>query len=159
MRFGYYVIFTSSTSYLVDTFQRWGASALAANTFARSVFAAGLPLAVPYMYARLGNGWAFSVLGFFAVLNIPMPFVFWIYGAQIRKMVDILPTWDEALTYWWSAGWARSETKYYKIVYDKYLSSNEVFEVRDIKGLIGAIDPKEATTYLVRDFDPGKRCV
>nr|POE90252.1 efflux pump bik6 [Quercus suber] len=86
MGFGYYVIFTSATSYLVDVFQRWGASALAANTFTRSAFAAGLPLIVPYMYSRLGNGWAFSVLGFFSVLNIPVPFVFWKYGARVRKM-------------------------------------------------------------------------
>lgn len=86
MGFGYYVIFTAAVNYLVDTFQRWGASALAANTFARSAFAAALPLTVPYMYSALGNGWAFSVLGFFAVLNIPIPFVFWIYGSRIRSM-------------------------------------------------------------------------
>nr|POF18656.1 efflux pump bik6 [Quercus suber] len=86
MGFGFYVIFTSSTSYLIDVYQRWGASALAANTFVRSAFAAGLPLIVPYMYAGLGNGRAFSVLGFFAILNIPVPFVFWKYGVRLRKM-------------------------------------------------------------------------
>ncbi|MCJ1381519.1 hypothetical protein MMC17_004630 [Xylographa soralifera] len=86
MGFRYYVIFTAAVNYLVDTFQRWGASALAANTFVRSVFAAALPMAVPYMYSSLGNGWAFSVLGFFALLNIPILFVFWIYGPRIRSM-------------------------------------------------------------------------
>lgn len=84
--FGYYTIFTSGLNYLIDTFQRWGASALAANTFARSVLAAVLPLLIPAMYHRLGNGWAFSVLGVFAVLNIPIPFVFWFYGPKIRRM-------------------------------------------------------------------------
>lgn len=84
--FGYYTIFTSGLNYLIDTFQRWGASALAANTFARSVLAAVLPLLIPAMYHRLGNGWAFTVLGVFAVLNIPIPFVFWFHGPKIREM-------------------------------------------------------------------------
>lgn len=84
MGFGYYTIFTSAVNYLVDTFHRWGASALAANTFARSVLAAVLPLLVRPWYARLGNGWSFTVLGVFAVLNIPIPFLFSAYGPQIR---------------------------------------------------------------------------
>lgn len=86
MGFGYYTIFTSAVNYLVDTFHRWGASALAANTFARSVLAAVLPLLVQPWYEHMGNGWAFSVLGVFAVLNIPIPFVFFFYGPQIRAM-------------------------------------------------------------------------
>jgi MFS family permease len=84
--FGYYTIFTSGINYLIDTFQRWGASALAANTFVRSVLAAVLPLLIPAMYHRLGNGWAFTILGVFAILNIPIPFVFWFYGPKIRRM-------------------------------------------------------------------------
>ncbi|EGX90504.1 MFS multidrug transporter, putative [Cordyceps militaris CM01] len=82
--FGYYVIFTSALNYLVDSFQCWSASALAANTFARSVFAAGLPLAIPYMFARLGNEWSFTVFAVFAVINIPIPFMFYIYGSRVR---------------------------------------------------------------------------
>jgi MFS family permease len=84
--FGYYTIFTAGLNYLIDTFQRWGASALAANTFVRSVLAAVLPLLIPAMYHRLGNGWAFTILGVFAILNIPIPFVFWFYGPKIRSM-------------------------------------------------------------------------
>ncbi|EFX01740.1 major facilitator superfamily transporter multidrug resistance [Grosmannia clavigera kw1407] len=84
MGFGYYTIFTSAINYLVDTFHRWGASALAANTFSRSVLAAILPLLVRPWYNRLGNGWAFTVLGVFAILNIPIPFLFSAYGRQIR---------------------------------------------------------------------------
>jgi hypothetical protein len=84
MGFGYYTIFTSALNYLIDTFQRWGASALAANTFARSVLAAALPLCVPAMFAALGNGWGYSVLGVFACLNIPVPFLFYTFGKRIR---------------------------------------------------------------------------
>lgn len=84
--FGYYTIFTSALNYLIDTFPRWGASAIAANTFVRSVLAAAFPLIVPPMYRHLGNGWATSVFAIFAVLNIPIPFVFWFYGPKIRAM-------------------------------------------------------------------------
>jgi MFS family permease len=86
MGFGYYTIFTSALNYLIDTFQRWGASAVAANTFFRSVLAAVFPLIVPPMYHRLGDGWAFSVFAIFAVLNIPIPFVFWFYGQRLRAI-------------------------------------------------------------------------
>lgn len=85
MGFGYYAVFTSALNYLVDTFPRWGASALAANTFARSGLAAILPLLIRPMFAALGNGWGYSVLGFFAVLNIPIPCVFYFFGARIRR--------------------------------------------------------------------------
>ncbi|KAL9118671.1 MAG: hypothetical protein Q9187_004784 [Circinaria calcarea] len=84
--FGFYTIFTSAVNYLIDTFQRWGASALAANTFVRSVFAVIFPLIVPPLYHGLGNGWASSVFAIFAVLNIPIPFVFWFYGRRIRAI-------------------------------------------------------------------------
>lgn len=85
MGFGYYLVFTSALNYLVDTFPRWGASALAANTFARSGLAAVLPLVIRPMFAKLGNGWAYSVLGFFAVSMIPIPYVFYFFGAKIRQ--------------------------------------------------------------------------
>lgn len=86
MGFGFYTIFTSGLNYLIDTFQRWGASAVAANTFVRSVLAAVFPLIVPPLYHRLGNGWACSIFAVFAVLNIPLPFVFWVFGPRIRAM-------------------------------------------------------------------------
>lgn len=86
MGFGFYAIFTSALNYLIDTFQRWGASAIAANTFVRSVLAVIFPLIVPPLYHGLGNRWASSVFAIFAVLNIPIPFVFWFYGLRIRAM-------------------------------------------------------------------------
>lgn len=84
MGFGYYAVFTSALNYLVDTFPRWGASALAANTFARSGLAAVLPLLIRPMFEALGNGWAYTVLGLFAILMIPIPYVFHFFGAKIR---------------------------------------------------------------------------
>ena len=84
MGFGFFTIFQSALNYLIDTFQRYAASAIAANTFLRSVFAASFPLFVNPMYNKLGIPWASSVFAFFGVLLIPIPFVFSIYGKRIR---------------------------------------------------------------------------
>ena len=43
MGFGFFTIFQSALNYLIDTFQRYAASAIAANTFLRSIFAAAFP--------------------------------------------------------------------------------------------------------------------
>lgn len=83
--FGYYTIFQSALNYLVDTFQRWGASAIAANTFLRSILAAAFPAIVIPMYGRLGTGPAASCFAGFATLMIPIPFVFYRWGEWIRS--------------------------------------------------------------------------
>ncbi|OAG14712.1 major facilitator superfamily transporter multidrug resistance [Alternaria alternata] len=82
--FGYYTIFQSALNYLVDTFQRWGASAIAANTFLRSILASCFPAVVIPLYGNLGTGPASSCFAGFAVLMIPIPFVFYQYGAWLR---------------------------------------------------------------------------
>ena len=83
--FGFFTIFQGALNYLLDVFTRWGASAIAANTFLRSTLAAVFPLFIEPMYQRLGNGGATSVFGGFAVLLIPIPFVFWRWGPRIRS--------------------------------------------------------------------------
>ncbi|KAH8769490.1 major facilitator superfamily domain-containing protein [Hyaloscypha finlandica] len=76
--------FLPISTYLVDTFTIYSASALAANTVLRSLVGALLPLAGPPMYAKLGFGWGNSLLGFIALAMCPLPFLFWKYGAWIR---------------------------------------------------------------------------
>ena len=44
MGFGFFTIFQSALNYLIDTFQKYAASAIAANTFLRSCFAASFPV-------------------------------------------------------------------------------------------------------------------
>ena len=73
------------TTYLVDAFTTYSASAVAASTVLRSLFGALLPLAGPAMYSSLGVGWGTSVLGFIAVAMIPVPLVFLVYGERIRN--------------------------------------------------------------------------
>lgn len=84
MRFGFFTIFQSALNYLIDTFQRYPASAVAANTFLRSVFAAAFPLFINLMYYKLGIPWALSVFAFFGVALILIPSLFFIYGKWLR---------------------------------------------------------------------------
>jgi hypothetical protein len=85
MGFGFFTIFQAALNYLIDTFQKYSASAVAANTFLRSIFAAVFPLFVNPMFHNLGIPWASSLLGFVAVALIPIPYLFYIYGPRIRK--------------------------------------------------------------------------
>lgn len=81
---GFFTIFQAALNYLVDTFQQYAASAVAANTFLRSCFAGAFPLVVGPMYHNIGVGPGSSIVGGFAALLIPVPFVFYIYGKRIR---------------------------------------------------------------------------
>jgi hypothetical protein len=78
MGFGFVTIFQAALNYLIDTFQKYSASAVAANTFLRSIFAAVFPLFVNPMFHGLGISWASSLLGFIAVALIPIPYFFYI---------------------------------------------------------------------------------
>ncbi|KAE8382504.1 MFS general substrate transporter [Aspergillus bertholletiae] len=65
------------------------ASALAANTILRSIAAGLLPLAGQPLYDKLGLGWGNSLLGFLALLFMPVPWLLYRYGKQLRE-------WSEA---------------------------------------------------------------
>ncbi|EMC96762.1 hypothetical protein BAUCODRAFT_34154 [Baudoinia panamericana UAMH 10762] len=81
---GFFTIFQAALNYLIDTFQRYAASAVAANTFLRSVFAGAFPLFITPMLHNLGIGWGMSIFGFIAILLVPIPYLFYIYGKRIR---------------------------------------------------------------------------
>ncbi|KAL6887983.1 MFS general substrate transporter [Trichoderma evansii] len=81
---GFFTIFQAALNYLVDTFQAYAASAIAANTFLRSCFAAAFPLVVGPMFHNIGVGPGSSITGGFAALLIPVPFFFYKYGKRIR---------------------------------------------------------------------------
>ena len=79
-------IFISSAMYLTDTYQSLtGASAMAANALLRYLFGGVFPLFILQMYARLGIEWATSFFAFVTVLLMPIPWVFFKYGPQIRR--------------------------------------------------------------------------
>ncbi|KAF7969207.1 hypothetical protein HWV62_28001 [Athelia sp. TMB] len=88
---GFNTVFQQCVNFLVDTYGLYAASAVSANTFLRSVLAAGLPLAARPMFDALGVGPAMSVLGGVAVLAVPVPFLFMRYGVRLRKMSKFAP--------------------------------------------------------------------
>lgn len=73
------------STYLVDAYTIYAASAMAANAVFRSLVGAVLPLAGGPMYKTLGLGWGNSLLGFISLGLAPLPVVFYIYGERIRK--------------------------------------------------------------------------
>ncbi|KAJ7626786.1 MFS polyamine transporter [Roridomyces roridus] len=83
--FGISAIFISFLSYLIDTYLMYAASAFAANTFARSLVAAGFQLFTVQMFDKMGVGYACTLLGGVGLLLAPMPFLFFRYGARLRK--------------------------------------------------------------------------
>ena len=82
--FGFFTIFQACLNYLVDTFTKYAASAIAANTFMRSCFAGAFPLVVRPLYGNVGVPWGTSIFGFFALALVPVPFIFWRYGKSLR---------------------------------------------------------------------------
>lgn len=62
-------------NYIIDAYLFVAASALAANTVCRSLAGAAFPLFATQMYDALGTQWASSLVGFVALLLMPIPFV------------------------------------------------------------------------------------
>ncbi|CAG8172985.1 unnamed protein product [Penicillium olsonii] len=82
--FGYLLIFIALINYLTDAYKQFSASAAAAASTSRSIFAVFLPMATNSMYGTLGINWASSLLGFFSIGMAVIPFVFIKKGAWIR---------------------------------------------------------------------------
>jgi hypothetical protein len=82
--YGFFTIFQAALNYLIDTFQKYAASAVAANTFLRSGFAGAFPLFITPMLHKLGISWGVSIFAFVAMAMIPIPYLFFIYGKRIR---------------------------------------------------------------------------
>ncbi|KZT30282.1 MFS general substrate transporter [Neolentinus lepideus HHB14362 ss-1] len=88
---GIILLFLSVMNYLVDAYLEYAASALAANALLRSMFGFAFPLFGPYMYHNLGTQWASSLVAFLALACVPLPFLFYRYGADIRNMSTRAP--------------------------------------------------------------------
>ncbi|PSN69427.1 citrinin biosynthesis transporter CtnC [Corynespora cassiicola Philippines] len=89
---GCMVPFWQGMSYLIDCYGFYSNSAIAINTFIRSFFGAFFPLFTHGMYADLGVPWATSLLGFICVAFVPVPVLFYVYGARIRERSKWAPT-------------------------------------------------------------------
>ncbi|CBQ72989.1 related to multidrug resistant protein [Sporisorium reilianum SRZ2] len=77
-------IYTSVFTYTTHAYRPVAASAMAANSFCRSSWAAAFPLFAKAMYTGMTIQGASGFLAGLNVLMIPVPFVFYRYGKQIR---------------------------------------------------------------------------
>ncbi|KAI0843772.1 putative bicyclomycin resistance protein [Hypoxylon sp. FL0890] len=82
---GTLLVYTGIFTFLVDAYPLYAASALAANSFTRCIFASAFPLFGIQMYEKLGYQWGSSLLAFLTVAMLPFPYLFFRYGKQIRK--------------------------------------------------------------------------
>ena len=83
---GNIIAFQCIQTYMVDTYARFAASALAASACLRSLAGFGFPLFAPYMYNALHYGWGNSLLAFVAiVIGVPAPVFLWKFGEKLRK--------------------------------------------------------------------------
>ncbi|KAH6648339.1 major facilitator superfamily domain-containing protein [Truncatella angustata] len=79
-------LFISSMQYLGDAYHASNiASASSANSLARYTFAAAFPFFCIQMYTAMGTGWATSLLGFVSLVLLPVPWILFRYGKEIRK--------------------------------------------------------------------------
>ena len=83
------IIFMCVFLYFMDTFALYEASALAANTFIRSIGGALLPLVGLKLFDSLVMGWGNSLLGFLAAVLIPVPFLLLRYGEWLRRRFEV----------------------------------------------------------------------
>jgi len=86
------LIFVSFLNYLTDSYLMYAASAVAANTVARSACGASAPLFTQYMFDALGVGGGGSLIGGIATILAVIPFAFYKYGEGIRVRSRFAPT-------------------------------------------------------------------
>ncbi|EUC41277.1 hypothetical protein COCMIDRAFT_8995 [Bipolaris oryzae ATCC 44560] len=84
---GMVMAFQCINGYLIESYTRYAASAIAAATVLRSLAGFGFPLFAPAMYKSLDFGWGNSILGFIAIgLGVPAPFMLWKFGKKLRSL-------------------------------------------------------------------------
>lgn len=89
---GFLLIFTGMQLYLIDAYALFAASALASNAVLRSLAGAAFPLFAVQMYDNLGLQWAGTLVAFLSLACTPMPFLFFRYGAVLRRNSKYAPS-------------------------------------------------------------------
>ncbi|GMM47094.1 spermine transporter [Pichia kluyveri] len=83
--YGMVLIYYSLNNYIIDTYAKYAASALATKVFLRSAGGAAFPLFTMQMYHKLGLRWASYLLAFITTAMIILPFAFYKWGKSLRK--------------------------------------------------------------------------
>lgn len=86
--FGMVLCYYSVNNYIIDSYHKYAASALAAKVFLRSGGGAAFPLFITQMYDTLGLNWASWLLAFIGVAMVFIPFCFYIWGAKLRAKLS-----------------------------------------------------------------------
>ncbi|KAI0181613.1 major facilitator superfamily transporter [Hypoxylon sp. FL1284] len=81
---GFQLIFMALLNYITDAYEIFAASANAAASSSRSIFAVVLPFATTPMFTRLGISGACSLLGGLSLVMCVIPFIFIWKGEEIR---------------------------------------------------------------------------
>lgn len=71
--------------YLLDTYGIYAGSALAIVTCWRYLASGFINLVSRPMYSGIGVHWTLTIFGILAVLQMPLPFLFYYYGSALRK--------------------------------------------------------------------------
>ncbi|PFH58594.1 hypothetical protein XA68_13472 [Ophiocordyceps unilateralis] len=103
---GFVFIYTALVNYLTDAYHVFAASAHAAASCSRSLFAVLLPLVSPLLFSRLGISGACALLGGLSTVMCLIPFVFIYKGPVLRRRsrfrrrldpADGVPVFDQRL--------------------------------------------------------------
>lgn len=78
------------SNYIANAYGIYAASALTGSAVTRSIFGGLLPLGGTAMYEKLTPQWAGTLLGLIEAALLPVPFIFWQYGAKLRARSQIL---------------------------------------------------------------------
>ncbi|KAK9370950.1 major facilitator superfamily domain-containing protein [Lipomyces kononenkoae] len=84
--YGMVLIYFSVNNYIIDSYEKCAASALAAKVFTRSAGGAAFPLFTTQMYQNLGLQWASWLLAFISLAMVTIPFGFYRYGSHLRSI-------------------------------------------------------------------------
>ena len=76
--------FTTTYMYLIDTYEKYAASALVFATLSRYFFSGGMVVVATPFYQNVGHHWTLTILGCVSLLLTPIPYVFYRYGHIIR---------------------------------------------------------------------------
>lgn len=82
--FGMVIAYNGIFAFTIDAYRKYAASAMACNGVVRSVMGSVFPLFGLQLYENMGVHWASTMLALIVAGFIPMPIVFYKYGARIR---------------------------------------------------------------------------
>ncbi|KAJ5561847.1 hypothetical protein N7535_003690 [Penicillium sp. DV-2018c] len=89
-------IYISSYEYIIDSYGKHAAIALASITTARYLVAGGMVMAARPMYEGIGVHWTLTILGGLSLLLTPGPLLFRAYGARLRDRSRYTDTLTES---------------------------------------------------------------